>query len=215
MIIKKQKGFTLVELTVVMGLMALIGGLSVAGLVSSRDQVYFQHVTDRLKSDIRTSFIESISVSKVTGVNDTDPCYNKVPKLQAIQLVLSESFRGYQLYRYCENPTGNGLLKSQPKDIDIINDLKFGRNLSLEIDKNPSIKSALLVFASPNADFYFFEDLVSSDIGDRILMTHNWSKNEILEYSPVSPPTAKDHSIKFSLGTIEREFTINRSGKLE
>lgn len=153
----KQNGFTIIELIVVMGIIAVISGISVAGLATSRNQVYYGYVTDRIQSEIRNQFIGSIAVEKISG---SGSCSGQVPKVRSVEIEKSTDFTSFRVRKFCENSTGNGLIEANSVTVDIPKEVGFKRTLSssLAVGTDPNVTKVNLVFTSPDGRFYPFTE---------------------------------------------------------
>lgn len=221
-VLKNKRGYTLVELLVVMGIMAVLSVLSYSGYVIFKQQMYVKHVGNQLQTDIRDSFIRSIAV-KDDGTDLGGDCVGKVAKLRVIKIPLTDDFKGYQMVSYCEGTDIDGgpvLLKKSSATVNptdsagyrakVISTAMLGTNVL-----NDATSFLCLAYASPYGEFGDYwstepltEDTATDDKCD--IGIKKWIKKKDGSYPPPDPLPAGSPSELVSLYRA-LDLTVNFS----
>lgn len=67
---RTQAGFTLIEITIVMAIVAMLSGLAFAGFSAMRGQAQFSDAVERMKEDVLAQRTEALSTVKLSGGTD-------------------------------------------------------------------------------------------------------------------------------------------------
>ncbi len=197
--VRNKKGFTLVELLVVMGIIAVLLTLSFSGYFAYRRQMFVENLASQLQTDIRDTFVKSISV------NDNAPCPgSQAAKVRSLKIPVQNPFTDYYITDYCDS-SGNiqvgqaGLTPVSPSStITPSNNLSFNEPAKLSLTVNGITRSngfLCLVYSSPYGEFsgYYYPTPTngSGDQCDSDVQTY-WKKQSdgVFIASPSPPPPA-------------------------
>jgi len=230
--LKNKKGYTLVELLVVMAIISLLLVLSFSGYIVMRRQVYVNHLADQLRSDVRDAFTQSISVKEEVG---TGNCAGKTPKVRAFKIPASNDFSEYYLDSYCEDSSTGYLVKDRTT-IKPSDQVGFKEKVqSKATDKTGNQQQAgfnVITFSAPYGEGYvfYYNTSLSSDptvkdafdtdlnIGGPISASAKWEKRVDGAYLPQNSnadPFTADGYIYFSLASdnnIKQKLRFTPSG---
>ena len=183
--ILSQGGFTLVELLVVMGIMAILLTLSFSGYFTYRRQMFIEDLASHLQLDVRNAFVQSISVNNNVG------CSNGAAKVMSLKIPVGSSLDQYQYYAtsYCENGVvavgSPGLVPESTSTITPSQNIGFNEPAATKLTENNTSQNTgflCLVYSSPYGEFggYYYSGSASDksstwDDCDKAINTH-WIK---------------------------------------
>jgi len=225
----KSRGYTLVELLVVMGIMAVLSILSFSGYVLFKRQMYVKHVGNQLQTDIRESFIRSIAVKDDGGsIGGACAGAGKVAKVRVLKIPITDDFKGYQMVSYCEDTTSGTLLKKSSTTINPSDAVGYRAKV---VSSSPSRTSNsgfyCLAYSAPYGEFgnYWFNNISpstgpesSSDTNDSCDDSiKNWVKKKDGSYPPPANTNSvsTDSPITFALSSsasVSQDIIIHPSG---
>lgn len=228
----KQNGFTLVEVAVVMAIMAIMGVWAFSSYIGAKKEVYVHFIANRLQSDMRGVFINSISTKR--EVSASGGCTGGLTaKAKAIRIRLGDSTDPYDIIPYCED--SNGVLKAG--NIDSLDPSEFLNykqdvNVTVAADSSDALMNGshtagfiYLVFTSPYGKYYTYyrsdpvgfnfatdqadltKDPFSKEITNIAAPTPTWKKNKYLEYQPISTPAGANLTITIDADSISGGIT--------
>lgn len=142
-----RRGYTLVEMAVVMTIITVIVLVGVSSFLAARDQGMLNDSAERLKADIRRIQIKAISVEGDCGSNIK-------PKMWAITLT-DRGFFGYYISYYCTGPVAGWRASNDPNDRVV---LPAGFSLSGWDNANRGLS---IIFNAPFGRIYQWEDDVT------------------------------------------------------
>lgn len=142
-----KRGYSLVEMVVVMGIIAVIFAIGVGAILVSRNEQIAIDAAEQLKSDIRKAQVRAVSVE---GANSDDPGFcpsDKKPRMWAIY-VESGATNQYTFQAFCPNPSN---LPNTGKWIQQKDPINFGGNITFSIQDNAgnTLNQVLLSFSTP------------------------------------------------------------------
>ncbi len=194
--VKNNKGFTLVELIVVMSITGILLALIYGGYSSTRKGQYVQYMANLTQTNIRSSFIDIISTKVETAGN----CNGLSPVIKVVAIKLGSSSTPITEVPICND--NSGVLQDPTTNIETIDpseSLNFQENLSMDFCTpyatnysctNPTKTGYLyLIFTSPYGKYYSYYS-GSDQITD--LWTYqisNWQHNADMIYTPSSDPS--------------------------
>lgn len=238
-VLKNKKGFTLVELIVVMAIIGIISGLGFGGFVIARKEAYIKYVANEFQTDIRSTFIGVLSTKIETGAY----CQGKPAKIKAVRVALWKSDAPISLVSFCENSSGV-LINPDIKEIDLsttgykqvvetkmqyynktINawDWDWTSGSTSSSGVNPY---AYFIFTSPYGKYYYYNSMTDYADASGLLanLRGDWVRNETTRsYSPVDTSIVNqlgdakvyfDSNISSATG-IQYEVDISQNGSVE
>ena len=160
------KGYTLVELLVVMGIIGLLLALTFGGYNGIRKQKYVQHVANMTQTEIRGTFIDVIS-TKVE--NSSSSCNGRSPQVKALRVKLKTATTNpIARVALCEGST-TGILEEPPDvlggDIDASTGLNFRIPVRVQCMKDngwtggcpwSAMGHLYFIFTSPYGKYYSY-----------------------------------------------------------
>lgn len=137
-----KAGYTIVEMTVVMGIIAVIFAISVSVIAVARDQQIVNDLGQQLVADIRKTQTRSISIDGACS----DPVYRK-PKMWALAIISdADSGRfGYEIKSLCIGDQGEGWSISSNNETVDLND----HGATLEVTPVLNTRYKTIVFSAP------------------------------------------------------------------
>ncbi len=221
-ILKNKRGYTIVELVVVMAIIAIIMPLTWGGYNSTRKQNYIKHVANVAQTSIKDTFIDTISTQVAkTGIT----CNGKSPQINIVKIQLSNP--DYPLLRkaLCMDNTGNLGNMDFIENIDPSKDINYKQTMEItcsgcDLSGPTGIGYLYIAFTSPYGKYYsFYTSETNASIADSNFKNLNWIKGLDLIYYPTGTTLDRQLEISFDSDTtaqqgIVRKITISKEGNV-
>ncbi len=193
-----KKGFSIIELSVVMAIMALLSILAIFSLLSVRKVGIVEQASEKLLSEIRETQNKAISVSTAPD--------GSIPEVWGIEIFRSN--RAYLLKYLIVNPNTN-VVTMKNTTMNMIS-LEGLDSVSIKAGSTTIPGSILLMYAAPFGKYYAGENTCSGQpVGTC------WKENTIMPYDfSYNDATKKNEIISITLanGGYSRTIIIEKNG---
>lgn len=152
-IFSSKGGFSLVELVVVMGIMAVIMTLGFSGYTNSRRQTYMRSVATQFQSNMRTNFVDVLSTKTETQA----PCEGQSTKIKVLRVKLGEVGGDEDLFTFYTACYVDSMLRWISTSASTSKNLTYKQSVFAKYtDKDGQVTSdyLYLAYTSPYGRFY-------------------------------------------------------------
>ncbi|RJO62020.1 hypothetical protein C4544_00770 [candidate division WS5 bacterium] len=225
---KKKDGYSITELVVVMGIIAILLPLSFGAYNSTRKQKYTQHVANITQINIRDTFIDIVSTKTVTG----SPCDGGAPQIKALRIQLGEGESApeepLKKVAICQDTDGSLAASVAEEDISVSSGINYKQKIRTYFNTPwgtyPSNQAAgflYLVFTSPYGKYYsYYTPETNPATANASFRNAGWEKNMDTDiYAPVSDLNLGYLKVYFNSdiggGGTEHQIWITSVGNVE
>lgn len=230
--LSNSKGYTLTEMIVVMGVLTMLLTITFNSYGVIRRQKYIQHVANLAQTNIRDTFIDTIS----TKVENTPGCLDlvgapKAPQIKVLRIELSSNVANpISRVAVCNNNSSPPALSSPDTlPVDASSSINYRQNIRTSFntpwgDYPTDVSSGFLyiIFTSPYGKYYsYYTTETDSDLANTNFENIGWQKNAETDiYEPSSPQNLGYIIVNFNSNTgggtgVEHQIWITSEGNVE
>ncbi len=178
-VLKKNSGFSLLELIVVLAILAVMGSLSVLGLLRFRQTAILKQASREFFSNIETARNKARNNTLSTSKDSSSNVFNS--KVDAYAIVLEGS--NYSLY-YCDKTSSIGAgTQDYTCDVETA-DLKAQTfvDVAIAVDEESAYECSGILFETVSGDMRLFNDIESvATVNNECTISVNFSNTNLKE----------------------------------
>lgn len=194
-VIKNKNGYSITELVVVMGIIAILLPLSFVAYNSTRKQKYAQHVANMAQINIRDTFIDIVSTKTVTG----SPCNGGAPQIKALRIQLGQGDSApeepLKKVSLCLDTSGSLASTVSEEDVSVTSGINYKQKIrtyfNTPFDTDTSNKTngfLYFIFTSPYGKYYsYYTPETNPATANANFRNIGWAKNSETDiYGPTT-----------------------------
>lgn len=233
-ILRQSRGYTLIELIVVMGITGLLLTLTFGGYSSTRKEKYMSHVANLTQTNIRDTLIDIVS-TKTENVGNcrASDGTQKSPQIKAVRIQLgnTSSTPVSRVAMCINNSNVLGNVDVVEANIDPSSGLNYKQDVRVTCDKcvglitspAPAATGYLyLAFTSPYGKYYSYytSETVSTTADTKFKSDLGWTRGTNLIYYPLGTTLNRDLIVTFDSNLsdpkgIVHKITISQNGNVK